>query len=224
MIPNFSKNLQSLFCCLLIISLILLTGCVASEGEAHFKDGRLQFDRCSTFPILPWEPDFHSAEVFGNHVVIQLKNDGGVKFLTNILTLRITDKHLISKSIDQELELGSELITGNLILFETCPDSQASPQLTGKIVFSEFNPSKGGWIEGKMNFSVVDGKKLSRECPHSDECTDGEFCYSEECSGGEFCSSQNRCVLGENISGHFSFEAQTGPPYRRFTAPSYGRE
>lgn len=149
--------------------------------------GDVPFGSCEAFSL---GVDFFAAEATGRGGLIRLQRGGRNLSLTDALILEVRDVRQLRGALGTPQAVGPEQnIRAALGLFDRCPDSTQSFELTGLVRFDAFSLERGDRIAGTIErLEVRDGRP--------------------ERGVGE--------VLGV-LHGDFDFDVRKGPPYQQFS-------
>lgn len=159
------------------------------------EDGALKVDCAPDTPSGECEAfslgvDFFAAETTGKGGLIRLQRGGRNLSLTDALILEVRDVRMLRGEMGETQAVGPDQnIRAALGLFDRCPASTQSFQLTGLVRFNAFSLERGDRISGVIErLEVRDGRP--------------------ERGVGE--------VLGV-LHGEFDFNVRKGPPYQQFS-------
>ncbi len=190
---------------LLSLCCLIAVGCDDDIGAGHLL-GSLEIADCEdgeparyiceagaldTCEALSLDFDFFALDQLGDAARMTMQRGGQVLGRTDGVLFEVRDLRLLRGRLGQSIPVGPERnVRIGLALFELCPDTTQSFDITGSVVFDALGVERGDRVAGRIErLEVRDGR-------------------SRDGLPGP--------VRGF-LRGQFDFVLQIGPPYQRFS-------
>lgn len=184
--------------------------CNPTPGEGEFDATSLSLSGCDE-EILPWEPGFFTIDQFEGKTTIRLQSIGGAIDRVDGIYLQVDDA-FVDDTNSEGMPLGD-------------PDLREALLDRGIAVPGRLDDEpEGGVARGVLSFYET--------CPEARVVPEMigrlRFTSFKASNGGQITGfvtapvvvdTRTGNVIGENLSGRFSFQVQKGRPYTNFTGP-----
>ena len=222
-------------------SAVLVTACVClalgacnpTPGEGLFEADALQLSGCEE-EILPWLPGFFTIDQFENKITIRIQSIGGGIELIDGIFIQV-DEPFVSAYLDEVRRCSlPDVQDCSLEIDDQKGVPLGDPELRRALNNDESlglslparmeNEPEGGAARGVIGFY--------ESCPEATVIPELvgrlRFTSFEPFNGGQITGfvtapvvvdTRSKAIIGQNLTGRFSFNVQKGRPYTNFTGP-----